>query len=98
GGRLDLLGPATDVYGLGATLYAVLTGQPPFRDGEAAEVLRKVQRGEFPPPRQVQPEVVPSLEAICLKAMALRPEDRYQSPHDLANDIEHWLADEPVSV
>jgi serine/threonine protein kinase/tetratricopeptide (TPR) repeat protein len=97
-GRLDLLGPASDVYGLGATLYAVLTGQPPFRDDEAAEVLRKVQRADFPPPRQVQPAVAPALEAICLKAMALRPEDRFLSPHDLAHEIEHWLADEPVSV
>jgi serine/threonine-protein kinase len=97
-GRLDLLGPATDVYGLGATLYAVLTGRAPFRDEEAAEVLLRVQRGDFPAPRKINPAVPAALEAICLKAMALRPEDRYRGPDEVATEIEHWLADEPVQA
>jgi formylglycine-generating enzyme required for sulfatase activity/serine/threonine protein kinase len=97
-GRLDQLGSATDVYGLGATLYCLLTGKAPFEDREAGEVLRKVQKGDFPPPRQVQRDVPPALEAICLKAMALRPADRYPSAKALADDIEHWLADEPVAA
>jgi serine/threonine-protein kinase len=96
-GKLDQLGPASDIYSLGATFYMLLTGQAPF-DGDAGEILRRVQQGEFPPPRQVKPGVPPALEGICLKAMAKRPQDRYRTPLELAEDIERWLADEPVSA
>lgn len=95
-GRREQLGPASDVYSLGATLYCLVTGRPPFEDRDLDEVLRKVQRGEFPPPRAVIRATDPALEAICLKAMALKPEDRYDSPRALADDLEFWLADEPV--
>ncbi len=97
-GQLDLLGPASDTYSLGATLYCLLTGQPPVNEGDVGAVLRKVQRGDFPKPRQVKPSIPPALEAICLQAMALKPQERYASPRLLAEDIEHWLADEPVSA
>ena len=97
-GRLDRLGPASDVYSLGATLYSLLTGRPPVEDRDVGSVLQQVQRGDFPPPRQVNAAVPPALEAICLKAMALRPEDRYASARALADDVEHWLADEPVAA
>jgi tetratricopeptide (TPR) repeat protein/tRNA A-37 threonylcarbamoyl transferase component Bud32 len=97
-GRLDRLGPASDVYSLGATLYPLLTGRPAFEGRDEGEILAKVLRGEFVPPRQVNPAVPPALESVCLKAMAPRPEDRYASPRELAGDIEHWLADEPVSA
>jgi eukaryotic-like serine/threonine-protein kinase len=97
-GRLDLLGPASDVYGLGATLHALLTGRVPFADKDLAELLRKVERGEFPHPRESTPWLDPALEAVCLKAMALKPEDRYASPRALADDVERWLADEPVTA
>ncbi len=97
-GDLDHLGPPSDVYGLGATLYALLTGRPPVEGTGVIEALERVRRGEFPPPRQVQPSVAPALEAICLKAMALRPQDRYPNARTLAEDIERWLADEPVSA
>jgi WD40 repeat protein/tRNA A-37 threonylcarbamoyl transferase component Bud32 len=96
-GRLDQVGPASDVYGLGTTLYAVLTGRPPFQGPNTPAILQKVQRGDFPPPRRVNPEVPPGLEAVCLKAMSLEPADRYARALDLAADVEHWLADEPVS-
>ncbi|GAC1470196.1 MAG: hypothetical protein NVSMB9_15060 [Isosphaeraceae bacterium] len=98
-GDLDRIGPAADVYSLGATLYSVLTGKAPFSREEASEaVLERVKAGDFPPPRQVLPNVHPALEAITLKAMAMKPEDRYASPLDLARDLEQWLADEPVEV
>ncbi len=95
-GRLDRLGPASDVYSLGATLYCLLTGRAPFEDKDIGDVLLKVQQGEFPRPRQIKPAVPAPLEAICLKAMARQPSERYDTPRALADDIEHWLADEPV--
>ena len=97
-GRLDQLGPASDVYSLGATLYCLLAGRSPFTDRDVGAVLRQVQRGDFPPPRRVNREVPPALEGVCLKAMALRPGDRYASARALADDVEHWLADEPVTA
>jgi WD40 repeat protein len=97
-GRLDQVSPKSDVYSLGATLYCLLTGKPPVWETDVAEALRQVQRGEFPPPRAVRPGIPPGLEAICIKAMATAPEGRYASARALADEIEHWLADEPVSV
>jgi tetratricopeptide (TPR) repeat protein len=97
-GMLDRLGPRSDVYSLGATLYALLTGRPAFEGGDLGSVLARVRGGEFPPPRQVHAAVRPALEAVCLKAMATRPEDRYGSPRELADELEHWLADEPVGA
>ena len=94
-GRLDLLGPTSDVYSLGATLFTLLTGQLPIDDEDVASTLSKVQRGDVP---RLAPQVHPALEAVCVRAMALKPEDRYPSPRALAEDIEHWLADEPVSA
>jgi eukaryotic-like serine/threonine-protein kinase len=98
GGRLEELGPASDVYSLGATLYTLLTGRPPFTTGDTGSILQRVQKGDFLRPRQVRRAVPPALEAVCVKAMALRPADRYASPKKLAEDVEHWLADEPVGA
>lgn len=97
-GRVELFGPTSDVYSLGATLYCLLTGKSPFEDRDVGVILQKVQRGDFPRPRQVNPSLPKPLEAICLKAMALEPIDRYPTARDLADDLEHWLADEPVSA
>jgi WD40 repeat protein/tRNA A-37 threonylcarbamoyl transferase component Bud32 len=97
-GRLDRLGVASDVYGLGATLYALLTGRAPFQGADVGYVLQQVGRGEFPRPRQARPGVPAALEAICLKAMAARPEDRYPAARALAEDVASWLGDEPVAV
>ena len=87
-GDLEGLGPPSDVYSLGATLYCLLTGRVPFEGSDIGQVLGAVRRGEFSPPKAVDRSIDRSLEAICLKAMATRPADRYGSPRALAEDIE----------
>ena len=98
GGDLDRLGPRSDVYSLGATLYCLLTGKPPFEGDDIGEILRKVQAGDVRAPREVDPSLDKALEAVCLKAMATKPEDRYAGCRALAEDVERWMADEPVSA
>lgn len=61
-------------------------------------MLRAVQQGDFPSPRALEPSIDPALEAVCRKAMALKPDDRYASARALADDVERWTADEPVSA
>jgi tetratricopeptide (TPR) repeat protein len=97
-GEVAGLGPATDVYSLGATLYTLLAGQAPVHGRDTAEVLEKVRQGHWLPPRQVKPSVPKALDAVCRKAMALQPGERYASALALAVDVERWLADEPVSA
>ncbi|AGA27392.1 WD40 repeat domain-containing serine/threonine protein kinase [Singulisphaera acidiphila] len=92
-GDLERVGPASDIYSLGAILYCLLVGHPPFGDGDLASVLDRVRRGIFPAPRRVLRSVDPTLEAVCLKAMALDPTERYASALDLANALEAWQAD-----
>jgi tetratricopeptide (TPR) repeat protein/tRNA A-37 threonylcarbamoyl transferase component Bud32 len=97
-GRLDRMGPTSDIYSLGATLYTLLSGYSPFPGGDQAAVLAKVRQGDFSPPSMVRRGVPAALEAVCLKAMALKPENRYPTAKALAEDVENWLADEPVSA
>ncbi|MGP0067207.1 MAG: serine/threonine-protein kinase, partial [Isosphaeraceae bacterium] len=96
-GRIEQIDSKSDVYGLGAILYEILTGEPPFR-GELYEVLRKVVDEAPVPPRQRNPRVSPAIEAICLKCLAKDPDARYASVSDLAKDVQCFLADEPVSA
>jgi serine/threonine-protein kinase len=97
-GDLEHLGPRSDVYSLGATLYCLLTGKPPQEGDDVGEVLRRVQRGEFTSPRQHDPSIDKALEAVCLKALAVKPEDRYARCRALADEIERWMADEPIEA
>lgn len=97
-GRLDDVGPASDVYSLGATLFYLLTGQPPVDGDSLGEVLQRVEAGDFRPPRTLTPTTPKPLDAICRKAMSHAPGDRYASPQLLAADVERFLADEPVTA
>src|SRR5262249_10526250 len=75
-GKVEELGPASDIFSLGATLYTLLTGQAPFSGSDVGEVLRKVQRGEFTAPGKAKRYTPAPLSAICCKAMASSPYDR----------------------
>jgi serine/threonine-protein kinase len=97
-GNLNRLGPRSDVYSLGATLYCLLTGRPPFEGDDIGEILRRVQAGDFRAPREVEASLDKALDAVCTKAMATKPADRYATGRALAEDIERWAADEPVSA
>ncbi len=97
-GDLEILGPRSDVYSLGATLYTLLTGQAPYHADRPGAMVAAVQSGDFPPPRKIRPAIDRALEAVCQKAMALRPADRYDSAQALADDLRLWTAGEPVSV
>jgi tetratricopeptide (TPR) repeat protein len=93
-GRLDQLGPATDEYGLGAVLYEILAGRPPFQGEETAAVLRQVIHDAPARPRSIVTGASPALESVCLKALAKKPADRYGSAKELAAEVQRWLADE----
>jgi serine/threonine-protein kinase len=97
-GQWTVVGPASDIFSLGATLYNLLTNALPYSGESAAEIVALAILGEIIPPRQRKSDCPRALEAICLKAMTTKREERYATALDLAVDVEHWLADEPVSV
>lgn len=97
-GRQSEVGPLSDLYSLGATLYQLLTSVPSQTGAELGKLLRNIQEGRFPRPREIKSFVPRPLEAICLRAMALRPADRYPSAAALASDLEHYLGDEPIKA
>ena len=97
-GRWDVIDQRSDVYGLGAVMYYLLTGKPPIDKGNWPEIQQKIQRGLILSPRQIRSGIPGALDAICRMAMAVDPDDRYASAALLAADIEHWFADEPVTA
>ena len=102
--RNDEIGPATDIFSLGSTLYYLLCGRAPYvvecedRRERQLKTLALARACEFSPPREVAQNIPPALDAICLKAMRKDPGERYESAQALADDIECWLGDEPVSA
>ena len=97
-GRHDLVNQRTDIYGLGAILYEILTGRPPFIAPKTSEVIKKVCNEAPTPPRQIVPRIAPGLEAVCLKALQKQKPDRYTTAAELAQEVRRYLADEPVKA
>jgi WD40 repeat protein len=95
-GRLKEIGPSTDVYGLGSVLFELLTGKPPFRGEGQIDTLRRLIAEDAQPPRRARPDIPAELEAIVLKCLEKRPARRYPAAHELAEDLERFLAGEPT--
>ena len=95
-GLLNQIDERTDVYGLGAVLYEILTGEPPFTGKKTMEILHRVRHEPAKPVREINPSLDPALQAICMRALSKSRDQRYATATQLAQDLQRYLADEPV--
>ncbi len=96
GGELKKIGPWTDIYAIGAILYEMLTGRPPFKAATPIDTAMQVIHCDPVPPSQLQPKTPSDLETICLKCLQKEPRKRYASAADLAEDLRRFLNEEPI--
>src|SRR5262249_39130667 len=93
--RLDAIGPATDIHGLGTILYELLTGRPPYRGETVLETLKQAIESVPESPRQLNPHIDRNLEAICLKCLHKDPARRYSSGLELASELRNCIDRRP---
>ncbi|MFN9625861.1 MAG: serine/threonine protein kinase, partial [Planctomycetota bacterium] len=97
-GKVRDIGPASDVYSIGATLYCLLTGQPAFQGSSPLETLNMVLNEPPKEPRRYVPSIPRDLQTICLKCLEKRPLDRYPSAVAVSRDLNHFLSGEPITA
>jgi tetratricopeptide (TPR) repeat protein/tRNA A-37 threonylcarbamoyl transferase component Bud32 len=97
-GKIKEIGPACDIYALGAILYEMLTGRPPFKGASVVDTLQMLTTAEPVPPSQLQPKVPRDLETVCLKCLRKDPRKRYVSADALADDLCRFLNNEPIAA
>src|SRR5262249_32093719 len=97
-GQTLLVGPAADVYSLGAVFYDLLTGSPPLRGTTIVDTLKMVQHRDPLPPRQLQPSIPIDVQTICLKCLSKDPSRRYATAAELADDLRRFLEGRPIAA
>jgi serine/threonine protein kinase len=97
-GRIGQIGPAADVYAMGAILYCLLTGRPPFQAASPTDTILQVLEKEPVPPRDLNASVPRDLETIALKCLQKEPRRRYAAACDLADDLKRYLSGQPITA
>lgn len=98
GAKRGKIGPRSDVYSVGAMLYEMLTGRPPFQADNRLEILMEVQQDDPVLPRRLNPQIPRDLEMICLKCLEKNPQHRYLSARELADDLDRFLNGDSISI